>query len=112
MIRFKQWLEQKYDEKRSPSKMKKLHRDETFNKGSRDLRDDLSKDYPGNIETHGDVGPYKLLGKKIKEEKEIPPVQKVNAPPIKSKICHKCGHQKIVHSAKCGYCGEPPRKSS
>jgi hypothetical protein len=76
MIRFKQWLEQKYAEKHSPSKVKKLHRDETFNKGSRDLRDDLSKDYPGNIEFQGDVGPYKLLGKKIKED---------------TQTCSKCG---------------------
>lgn len=44
-----------------PSKMKKLHHKEIFAKGVRDFRADLSNDYPGNIEFHGAVGPYKIL---------------------------------------------------
>lgn len=60
-MNFRQWLENN-SRPQPPSATKKLNRKETFTKGVRDLRDDLSKDYPGNIEFQGDVGPYKVLG--------------------------------------------------
>lgn len=70
-MKFIEWLKHRESggKPHAPSKVKKLHRKETFSKGSRDLRDDLSKDYPGNMEFQGDVGPYKVLGgRKYKAE--------------------------------------------
>ena len=65
MGEFSDWAKKRADSTPSqPSKMKKLKAKETFTKGVRDLRNDLSDDYPGNIEFQGDVGPYKVLGKK------------------------------------------------
>jgi hypothetical protein len=56
MISFKQWLEDR--------KAKKIKRKEKMPTGCRDLRKDLSKDYPGNLANMGTVYPFKLLGKK------------------------------------------------
>jgi len=49
----------------NPSTMKKLNHDEKIPSGVRDGREDLKTmgkyhNYPGNMEFHGDIGPYRL----------------------------------------------------
>lgn len=67
MKQFSEWLKNRIRKEigrpKSPSKMKKLKRKETFPSGMRDSRNDLSQDYPGNLEFQGDVGAYKVLSK-------------------------------------------------
>lgn len=59
---FKEWLEIT----ESLTAMKKSDFKEKIPKGTRDVRNDLSKDYPGHLERLGDVGPFKILGSRGK----------------------------------------------
>lgn len=69
---FKEWLEaEEQGQPHESSKMKKSDFKEKISKGSRDLRDDLSKDYPGHLERHGDVGPFKILGSRGKSSAPV-----------------------------------------
>jgi len=64
---FLQWMKEHCNncgKPSKPSKLKKVGHDEKCPKGVRCQKDDLSTDYPGNIEFQGDVGPYNVLSKK------------------------------------------------
>lgn len=69
--KFSEWVELKEQDSKptSPHGMKKISHTEKKSPGSRDTRNDLSKDYKGHISQNGTVEPFQV--KKGKSSKPV-----------------------------------------